>query len=242
MALIKIKQVLDLQTNLDNLANATTDLSVDSKDASVLAAANAALTGASIDSKDTSVLAAAESFATSSDVALSVDSKDASVLSAAGTALTGASIDSKDASVLVAAENYADAADTALSVDSKDASVLAAAQAYSDEKVNDDFRTHTIVIGAGITDVSGGTVGNLDSFTPGASTLDYTINANYVLSGSNVKEYEENIMYVSVNGVMQTSDAISLVTDSSFRLTVPFTWDDDDVVEVKYNWENSELE
>ena len=141
MALIKIKQVDGLQTEVNKIV---TETIIDSKDASVLAAASSdaadQITAASIDSKDASVLSAASGDASDQIAAASIDSKDASVLSAAsGDAsdqIAAASIDSKDASVLAAANgnvtselaNY----DLTTVVDSKDASVLAAAEAYAD--------------------------------------------------------------------------------------------------------------
>ena len=153
MALIKIKQVSGLQADLNlKMVQADLDnLSVDSKDASVLAAAGAdagdQIIAASIDSKDASVLAAAGNYTDTElgnyDTTTVVNSKDASVLAAAGnytdTQLGSydltTSVDSKDASVLAAAS--ADAGDqiTAVSIDSKDASVLAAAENYTDTQL-----------------------------------------------------------------------------------------------------------
>ena len=125
MALIKIKQVDGLQTEVNKIVEVA---EINSKDTSILALATAADAAQSVDSKDTSILG----LATASVTDLSVDSKDASILSLADSNaenyVIDASVDSKDTSILA----LATAADTAQSVDSKDASILVAANAYAD--------------------------------------------------------------------------------------------------------------
>ena len=103
MALIKIKQINNLQTELDTLTDGIVDLSVDSKDTSVLVVASGDAT-----TKADAAESAANTYTDNGIIAASIDSKDTSVLAVVAGNLAGASIDSKDASVLAAAESYAD--------------------------------------------------------------------------------------------------------------------------------------
>ena len=151
MALIKIKQVDGLQADLNlKMVQADLDaLSVDSKDASVLAAASSSATNLSVDSKDTSILA----LATDADTAQSVDSKDTSILALATDADTAQSVDSKDTSILALANGDAQGYVDAESVDSKDTSILALAngnaQGYVDAESVDSKDTSILAVANG---------------------------------------------------------------------------------------------
>ena len=152
MALIKIKQVDGLQADLNlKMVQADLDaLSVDSKDASVLAAASSSATNLSVDSKDTSILA----LATDADTAQSVDSKDTSILALANGDAQGyvdaESVDSKDTSILALANGNAQGYVDAESVDSKDTSILAVAngnaQGYVDAESVDSKDTSILAL------------------------------------------------------------------------------------------------
>ena len=208
MALIKIKQVDQLQTELDKI-----------------------VIEGSIDSKDDSVLDAASVETSNQIVAASIDSKDDSVLLAASVEtsnqIDAASIDSKDDSVLAAAEDYANGLEASMDVR---VSTLEAAimEDFDQITIRDTFGS--LATSDAITSVDSGA--NDDTLTITLASGKEIQDPD----GTNAKPGD--LVDVYINGVHAPIDLVATTTAIIQTDPVGFGIDSGDMITIKYQVES----
>ena len=88
--------------------------------------------------------------------------------------------------------------------------------------------------GGAILGVDGtGSIGSINITDPAAG--EFNLDLNTAIEGANVREHEQNIIGIFVNGIKVTPDEIEVVASTSVNVNLPYPIDAGDVLEVKYN-------
>jgi len=78
-----------------------------------------------------------------------------------------------------------------------------------------------------------GSIGSINITDPAAG--EFNLDLNTAIEGANVREHEQNIIGIFVNGIKATPDEIEVVASTSVNVNLPYPIDAGDVLEVKYN-------
>ena len=240
MALIKIKQVENLQGDLNTLTAADSSIVVDltNGDASVLTAADSLddIVRDEFSVADSSIVAGITSDADSLDdiVRDEFSVADSSVLVAAGSLA-----DAAEADAITAADSLDDIVRDEFST--ADSSVLVAANNYTDqvaaEYAIDEFGTGATALSGtpGTLNLTGagGSIGTLEVTDPvqGQFVLDLSV----AIEGTNAAEAEQNIIGMYINGLRIEASSINVVSRTAVEVDLPYAIDGNDVFEIKYN-------